>query len=154
MITDNPLPPYSSLEYQISERLSQKLLKITDNMQLKMLVVLNQCEIVGGTTNESVEFGSLIITESNLYLTTSKYGWLAEKLDQGIELVSTQLITNVAEVIRQKENENIFTIKYFNEVDNEESSWKCSFETIESLETTFHAIAQSWEKYFQVPLGS
>lgn len=123
-------------------------------MQLKMLVILNQCEISGRTSNESLEFVSIIITESNLYLTTSKYGWLADKLEQSIELTSTQLITNIAEVIKEKDNDCIFTIKYFNEIDNEESSWKCTFETSVVLDTTFHAIAHSWEKFFQVPLGN
>lgn len=151
-LSDNPLPCYSSLEYKISERLSQKLLRITDNAQLKMLAILNQCEISGRTAVESHELAAMVITESSLYLTTSKYGWLADKLDQGVELASTQPITNIADVAQ--ENDLIFVIKYFNENDNEESSWKCTFETPSSRDSTFQAIAQSWEKYFQVPLGS
>lgn len=117
-----------------------------------MLAILNQCEIIGRAENGSHKLAAVIITDASLYLTTPKYGWLADKLEQSIELASNQLITNIVEVDR--ENGRKFTIKYFNEIENDESSWKCTFETAAAADSTYEAIAHSWEKFFQVPLGN
>lgn len=154
---DNPLPCYSSLEYQISERLSQKLLHVTDNVQLKMLAILNQCAILCDThlavdASETHDLVAIIVTETNLYLTSSKYGWLAEKLDQNIELINTQLMTNVVGV--DPVDDHTFLINFLDEIENRDEVWKCKFETKSSLDSTFNAIAQSWEKLFQVPLAN
>lgn len=149
---DNPLPRYCSLEYQISERLSQKLLRVTDNVQLKMLAILSQCTITCEDTHETHSLVAIIITETKLYLTTSKYGWLADKLQQDIELVNTQLMTNI--VGADPIDDHTFLINFLEERENRVEMWKCQFETKASLDSTFNAIAQSWEKLFQVPLAN
>lgn len=140
------------MEYQISERLSQKLLHITDGVQLKMLAILHQCTITCDDTHETHDLVAIIVTETNLYLTSSKYGWLADKLEQNIELSNTQLMTNVVGV--DPIDEHTFLINFLDEIENHDEMWKCKFETKSSLDSTFNAIAQSWEKLFQVPLAN
>lgn len=149
---DNPLPCYCSLEYQISERVSQKLLQVTDNMQLKMLAILSQCTITSDDQRETHALVAIIVTETKLYVTTSKYEWLAEKLQQNIELVNTQLMTNIVGV--DSIDDRTFSINFLDESENRDEIWKCRFETSSSLDSTFNAIAQSWEKLFQVPLAN
>lgn len=150
--TDNPLPCYCSLEYQISERLSQKLLHITNNVQLKMLAILNRCKITCDNRRETHDFVSIIITETNLYLTSDNYGWLADRSEENIGLTNTQLITNIVGV--DPIDDCTFLINFLDEIENRDEMWKCRFETKSSLDSTFNAIAQSWEKLFQVPLAN
>lgn len=149
---DNPLPQYCTLEYQISERLSQKLLTITNNVQFKMLAILNECKITSDDINETLEYVTFITTETNLYVSTSKYGWLMEKSDQNVEIAQTQLMTNLVDV--NNITETSFCINFLDEINDRTELWKCSFETKSCLDSTFNAIAQSWEKLFQVPLAN
>lgn len=153
MCADNPLPCYCTLEYQISERISQKLLQITNNEQLKMLAILNNCKVISDDLNETYEYSALIITDEKLYLTTSKYGWLADKLDMDIEIARTQLMSNAVGGV-DNITDNSFTINFLDDIESRDETWQCTFETNACLESTFNAIAQSWEKLFQVPLAN
>lgn len=149
---DNPLPCYCTLEYQISERLSQKLLQVTENMQLKMLTILNECKIISDHLNETYECVAFITVDTQLYLTTSKYGWLMDKIDQPIKVAQSQPMTDLVSV------DNItdisFTMSFYDEFLKRHEAWDCTFETKASLDSTFAAIAQSWEKLFRVPLAN
>lgn len=117
-----------------------------------MLAILCQCTITCDDIHDTHALVAIIITETKLYLTTSKYGWLADKLQQNIELVNTQLMTNIVGV--DPIDEHTFLINFLEESENRDQIWKCQFETKSSLDSTFNAIAQSWEKLFQVPLAN
>lgn len=149
---DNPLPTFCSLEYQISERLSQKLLHVTKNAQLKMLALLNGCRISSDHLTESYEHVAFITTDTALYLIKSNYGWLMEKFEYEIQVAQEQPMTNLIEI--DDVTDTSFTIHYLDEINNRTELWRCIFETNSCLDSTFKAIAQSWEVLFQVPLGS
>lgn len=150
--SDNPLPVYCDLEYQISERISQKLLQITDNVQLKMLTILNYCKIIDQNGTSIVhEYAAFILTDSNLYVTTPKYGWTIEKLDRNIELAQMQLMTDLVDV--EQIDDVTFIISFLDEIHDRKEKWECKFETGSGLQNTFETLATSWEKLFEVPLS-
>lgn len=150
-LSDNPLPGDCDLEYQISERISQKLLQITDNMQLKMLSILNYCKIIDHkditTTHEYTAF---IITDDNLYMTKSKYGWLIKKLERNIEVAQTQKIQDL--VSYDRIDDTTFALNFLDETRDREEKWECKFETNSCLENTLESLKTPWEKLFKVPL--
>lgn len=142
---------YCDLEYQISERISQKLLQITDNVQLKMLTILNYCKIIDhNDTTTTHEYAAFILTDSNLYLTTPKYGWLVEKLDRRIDVAQTQKMTDLVDV--ELVDETTFNISFLDEIRDQKENWECKFETSTCLQNVFETLGASWEKIFKVPL--
>lgn len=154
---DNPLPDSCTLEYQISERLTQKLLKTTKNAQLKMLAILNECEISNEDGQSTQSLIGLIITATDLYLLPPKYRWITDiestAVDTAdIECYQQQLMSNLIEI--EKMNEQTLRINYLDENQDKMDQWTCTFETDESAESTLNAISQSWETLFGVPLGN
>lgn len=151
--SDNPLPGYCDLEYQISERISQKLLQITENVQLKMFAILSRCKIVEDDDSETYcEHGAFIVTDTHLYLTTAKYAWLMDKTERSVEVARAELMTDLVEV--DNVSGTTFAITFLDEIHNQKQVWHCAFETDSCLQNTLAAIAQSWEKLFKVPLIS
>lgn len=147
------MPVYCDLEYQISERISQKLLQITDNVQLKMLTILNSCKIIDTNGISTVhEYAAFILTDSKLYITKSNYGWLIEKLDRSIDVAQMQLMSDLVEVDRI--DETTFVIDFLDEIQEKTEKWECKFKTNTCLQNTFETLATSWEILFKVPLGS
>lgn len=117
-----------------------------------MFAILNKCVIVDDDDTETIcEHAAFIITDSHLYLTTSKYGWLMDKSERDVELKRTQFMTDLMEL--DNVNEKTFAITFLDEVRNEKQVWRCEFETASCLQNTLSAIAQSWEKLFKVPLN-
>lgn len=117
-----------------------------------MLAILNSCRITSDHLNETYEHVAFITTDSYLYLTTSKYGWLMEKFDYVLDIAQSQLMTNLVDI--DNVTDTSFTINFLDEINNRTELWECTFETNSSLDSTFKAIAQSWEEYFKVPLAN
>lgn len=117
-----------------------------------MFAILNQCVIVEDDDSETIcDHAAFIITDSHLYLTTSKYGWLMDKSERSVELTRVQFMTDLMEL--DNVNEKTFAITFLDEVRNEKQVWRCEFVTAACLQNTLSAIAQSWEKLFKVPLN-
>lgn len=118
-----------------------------------MFAILNCCIIRDNDESKTVhDFAALIVTDEHLYITTTKYGWLIDKLDQNIVVAKTQLMTDLVDV----ENINVttFAISFLDEIQDRKEKWTCHFETESCLNDTFAPIAQSWEKLFKVPLAN
>lgn len=120
-----------------------------------MLAVLNQCKVID--EDETIDdiihpFAALIITDSCLYLTKSTYAWLMEKCDRHIDLQQTQSMIDLVEV--ENIDETSFLIHFLDEISGHNEKWECNFETSACLQSTYDAIAQSWEKLFEVPLAN
>lgn len=152
MSTDNPLPMYCTLEYQISERLSQKLLKTTQNEQLKMLAILENCETSIDDIITAQALVGLIITESELFLICPTHKWLSDKYDVEIVTMQKQLMSNLVEV--EKLDDATLRINFLDENQDKCELWTCSFIESSCLESTMNAISLSWEKLFGVPLAN
>lgn len=114
-----------------------------------MLTILNECQITSEDLNETLPFVTFITTETHLYVTSSKYGWLS---NQNIAIAQSQLMTNLVDI--DNITDTSFSINFLDEINDRTALWKCTFETKGSLDSTFSAIAQSWEKLFQVPLAN
>lgn len=151
-LTDNPLPMYCTLEYQISERLSQKLLKTTGNAQLKMLAILDNCETSIDETNTTLGLVGLIITEKELFLLCPTHQWLSDKHDVEIVTLQKQFMDNLVEV--EKLDNKTLKINFLDENQDKCELWTCSFIEDTCLESTMNAISISWEKLFGVPLAN
>lgn len=95
---------------------------------------------------------AFITTDTHLYLTTSKYGWLMEKFDIDPQVAQVHPMTDLVAI--DNITDTSFTINFLDEINNQTYLWKCTFETNSCLDSTFKAIAQSWEEYFKVPLAN
>lgn len=116
-----------------------------------MLTILNCCKITDHNgTSTTHEFAAFILTDSNLYVTTPKYGWLIEKLDRRIDVAQIQKMTDLVDV--EHIDETTFNISFLDEICDQKENWECKFETSVSLQNTFETLAASWEKLFKVPL--
>lgn len=143
---------YCTLEYQISERFSQKLLKTTNNEQLKMLAILENCETSIDDAIVSRGLVGLIITENELFLICPTQQWLSDKYDVEIVTIQKQLMSNLVEV--EKLDNTTLRINYLDENQDKCELWTCSFIENSCLDSTMNAISISWEKLFGVPLAN
>lgn len=118
-----------------------------------MLAILNQCIITDNNDFDTAhEFTAIIITDTKLHVTTSKYSWLMDKTERSIEVARSQLMTDLVDV--EHIDETTFIITFLDEIREQKEKWHCVFETNSCLQNTFAAIAQSWEKLFKVPLSN
>lgn len=153
--SDNSLPPNCDLQYQPNELILKRLNTAVMDEQLNMCSVLNFCEITCENAKRSFSICCLLTTDSRLYLSSTKVGWLSSSSDHGsedLELCVTQFMSNLVEV--EHCSDNVFIINFLDETQDKCELWKCTFETAENANTCLNAINQSWEKLFGVPLIS
>lgn len=145
------MPDCCDLEYQISERFSQKLLQVTSNVQPRMLAILAHCKIIDyNDITTTYEYAAFIMTDSDVYVTKSDYGWLMERLDRIIDVAQTQSIRDLVHI--DHIDDTTFAINFLDETNDREEKWECKFETSSCLQNTFATIKTPWEKLFKVPL--
>lgn len=152
---DNSLPSTCDLQYQPNELLIKRLNSAVMDEQLNMCSVLNCCEITCENAKRTFNVCCLLTTDSRLYLSSTKVGWLSTTDDHDnddIELCITQFMSNLVEV--EHCTDNVFIINFLDETQDKCELWKCTFETSENANSCLNAIAQSWEKLFGVPLIS
>ncbi|XP_005181896.2 uncharacterized protein LOC101890827 isoform X1 [Musca domestica] len=152
---NNSLPPNCDLQYQPNELILKRLNTAVMDEQLNMCSVLNGCEITCENAKRSFSICCLLTTDSRLYLSSTKVGWLSSSSDHGsedLELCVTQFMSNLVEV--EHCSDNVFIINFLDETQDKCELWKCTFETAENANTCLNAINQSWEKLFGVPLIS
>lgn len=116
-----------------------------------MFTILNYCEITDHKDNKVVHaYPAFILTDSHLYVTTPKYGWLIEKLDRNIDVAQTQLMSDLVEV--ENIGETSFVLNFLDENRDQNEKWECKFETQSCLQNTLETLDTSWQKLFKVPL--
>ncbi|XP_065078704.1 serine/threonine-protein kinase 11-interacting protein isoform X2 [Ochlerotatus camptorhynchus] len=146
---DNPLPEYCTVDYQPSELLTNKLSKATGGEIVKILMVINFCDVLSDDVLQSVQLCTLLLTDSHLYL-AADIKWLNENSKYQIEAKFTQLMTNLVEL------EDIHSLSCrFNFMDEQEDkyeTWRIDFATVTAKESAVSTICNSWEKIFGVPL--
>lgn len=147
-MTGNPLPKTCNLEYQISECLQQKLMKLTDNASVIMFAILASCEI---SADEPVySWLGLVVTETNFYLLTPSLKWLSKTNGVEMDVLRIQPMTNLVQA--EKQNECLYAMNFLDDEKNHYELWKCTFETETCARSTLTAIGHSWEKVFGVSL--
>lgn len=118
-----------------------------------MFTILNHCKVIDHNDSTVVyNHPAFILTDSHLYVTKSKYGWLIEKLDRSIEVARMQLMTDLVEV--EHVDDTTFVISFLDENRDQKENWECKFDTSSCLQNTFETLAASWEKLFKVPLAN
>lgn len=149
VFTDNPLPEYCTFDYQPSELLTNKLSKATGGELVKILMVLNFCDVLSDDVLQSVQLCTLLLTDSHLYL-AADIKWLNENSKYQIEAKYTQLMTNLVEL------EDIHSLScrlnFMDEQEDKYETWRMDFATVTAKESAVSTICNSWEKIFGVPL--
>ncbi|XP_058455943.1 uncharacterized protein LOC131433132 isoform X2 [Malaya genurostris] len=148
---DNPLPEYCTFDYQSSELLTAKLGKVTKGEMVKILMIVNFCDVLSNDELQSVQLCTLLLTDNHLHL-AADIKWLNESSKYPIEPKYTQLMTNLVEL----ENINGVSCRlhFMDEQEDKYETWRIDFATDTAKESTVTTICSSWEKIFGVPLIS
>ncbi|XP_062545244.1 serine/threonine-protein kinase 11-interacting protein isoform X2 [Armigeres subalbatus] len=146
---DNPLPEYCTFDYQPSELLTNKLGKATGGEMVKILMVINFCEVLSDDVLQSLQLCTLLLTDSQLYLAPD-IKWLNENSKYQIEPKYTQLMSNLIEL------EDIHSLScrlnFIDEKEDKYETWRIDFATVTAKESVVSTICNSWQKIFGVPL--
>uniref|UniRef100_A0A182K0A9 LKB1 serine/threonine kinase interacting protein 1 N-terminal domain-containing protein n=1 Tax=Anopheles christyi TaxID=43041 RepID=A0A182K0A9_9DIPT len=146
---ENPLPQYCTVDYQPSEILNGKLKKAAKGEHVKMVMIINFCDVLLNDELESVQLSTLLVTEGNLMLTTD-IRWLNESSAYPVEPKYAQLMTNIVEL--EDVNELSCRLNYMDEQEDKYETWRLDFATTTAKESTVSTICHLWEKIFGVPL--
>uniref|UniRef100_A0A182QE98 LKB1 serine/threonine kinase interacting protein 1 N-terminal domain-containing protein n=1 Tax=Anopheles farauti TaxID=69004 RepID=A0A182QE98_9DIPT len=146
---ENPLPQYCTIDYQPSDLLNGKLRKAAKGEQVKMVMVINFCDVLLNDELESVQLSTLLVTENNLML-TSDIKWLNESSAYPVVPRFSQLMTNIVEL--EDVNELSCRLNYMDEKEDKYETWRLDFATTSAKESTVSTICHLWEKIFGVPL--
>ncbi|XP_055596740.1 uncharacterized protein LOC129746859 isoform X2 [Uranotaenia lowii] len=148
---DNPLPEYCTFDYQPSEVLTGKLSKATKSETVKLMTVINFCEVLSDEVLQSLQLATLLLTDNNLYLAPD-IKWLNESSKHQIESKYTQLMTNLVEL--EDVNSMSCRLNFMDEQEDKYETWRIDFATATAKESAVTTICHSWEKIFGVPLIS
>uniref|UniRef100_A0AAG5DCX1 LKB1 serine/threonine kinase interacting protein 1 N-terminal domain-containing protein n=1 Tax=Anopheles atroparvus TaxID=41427 RepID=A0AAG5DCX1_ANOAO len=146
---ENPLPQYCTLDYQPSDLLNGKLRKATNGESVKMVMVINFCDVLSNDELKSVQLSTLVVTENKLILTPD-IRWLNESSAYPIEPKFSQLMTNIVEL--EDVNELSCRLNYMDEQEDKYETWSLDFATLTAKESTVSTICDLWENIFGVPL--
>ncbi|XP_021700216.1 serine/threonine-protein kinase 11-interacting protein isoform X1 [Aedes aegypti] len=146
---ENPLPEYCTFDYQPSELLTNKLSKATNGEMVKILMVINFCEVLSDDVLQNVQLCTLLLTDSQLFLAPD-IKWLNENSKYQIESKYTQLMSNLIEL------EDIHSLScrlnFIDEKEDKYETWRIDFATVTAKESAVSTICNSWQNIFGVPL--
>lgn len=158
LFSDQSLPVQCELLHQPANCILKRLneASMAGGGQFQMCALLNYCNITCGAAKRCLTPCALLNTNSHLFLSSNKMGWLASSTtdsfeeEHELELCLTQLMSNLVNVTRLSATECI--INFLDETSNTTAIWQCCFETQENADSCLNTIAQSWEELFGVPL--
>ncbi|XP_055639724.1 serine/threonine-protein kinase 11-interacting protein isoform X2 [Toxorhynchites rutilus septentrionalis] len=148
---DNPLPEYCTFDSQSSEILMGKLNKATKGDIVKILTMVNFCDVLSDDVLQSMQMSTLLLTDNHLYLATD-IKWLNENSKYQIEPKYTQLMSNLVEL--EDINDLSCRLNFMDEQEDKYETWRIDFATGSAKESTVSTICNLWEKIFGVPLIS
>uniref|UniRef100_A0A1Q3FB54 Putative leucine-rich repeat protein n=1 Tax=Culex tarsalis TaxID=7177 RepID=A0A1Q3FB54_CULTA len=148
---DNPLPEYCTLDYQPSELLTGKLSKATKGEMVKILMIINFCDVLSDDVLQSIQLSTLLLTDNHLYL-AADIRWLSDSSKYQIEPKYTQLMTNLVEL--EDINSVSCRLNFMDEQEDKYETWRIDFATDTAKESAVSTVCNSWEKIFGVPLIS
>ncbi|XP_058062934.1 uncharacterized protein LOC131212885 isoform X2 [Anopheles bellator] len=147
---ENPLPPYCTLDYQPSEVLINKLKKAANGDVVKMVMVINFCDVVSNDELKSVHLSTLLVTEKHLMLIPD-IRWINESSAYPVQPKFTQLVVDIVEF--EDINERSCRLSYVDEQEDKEETWSLDFATPTAKESTVNTICHLWETFFGVPMN-
>lgn len=147
--SDNSLPDTCSLDYSISENLTNKIAKLGGSSKIKMLCLLNECDITLDGNSIILKKHLCVVTETNIIL-VQHFNWLSDDLKDEIDSENSQVMCNLVEV--EELNSRSFSLNFLDEIEEKCELWNLTFETDTSMSSTLDSIAECWEKLFGVPL--
>lgn len=150
-LVDNPLPEYCTLDYQPSELLTGKLNKATKGEMVKILMIINFCDVLSDDVLQSLQLSTLLLTDNHLYL-SADIKWLSDSSKYQIEPKYTQLMTNLVEL--EDINSLSCRLNFMDEQEDKYETWRIDFATDTAKESAVTTVCHSWEKIFGVPLIS
>lgn len=140
----------------------QKLLKITDQSDVKCLSIIQSCatSLASATASDpsqdvpkaKTEVAALLVTADAIHLTTS-FGWLCENIADKMfsnRATMSQPMTNLVEL--ENVTLSTFTLSFMDELENTIEKWRFVFESYPRIAATLEAIDDIWRKIFSVPL--
>lgn len=143
------MPEVCSLDYSISENLTNKIAKLGGSSKTKMLCLLNECDIKLDGNSIILNKHLCIVTETNIIL-VQNFNWISDDLKEEIESQNSQAMSNLVEV--EELNSKSFSLNFLDEIEEKCELWNLTFETDTAMSSTLNSIADSWEKLFGVPL--
>lgn len=146
---DNPLPEYCTIDYQPSELLTGKLNMAAAGEIVKILMVINFCDVLSDDVLQSVQLSTLLLTDNHFYL-AADIKWLNENSKYQIESKYTQLMTNLVEL--EEINNLSCRLNFMDEQEDKYETWRIDFATVTAKESAVTTVCHSWEKIFGVPL--
>ncbi|XP_050086159.1 serine/threonine-protein kinase 11-interacting protein isoform X2 [Anopheles aquasalis] len=146
---ENPLPPYCTLDYQPSDLLNSKLKKAANGDAVKMVMIVNFCDVVSNDELQSVQLSTLVITAKHLMLVPD-IRWINESSAYPVVPKFTQLVIDIVEL--EEINDLSCRLHYANEQEDKEETWSLIFATETAKESTVNTICQLWEMFFGVPM--
>lgn len=149
--SDNSLPDSCSLDYSVSENLTDKIAKLGGSSKIKMLCVLNECDIILDGNSLTLKKHLCVVTDTNIIL-VKHFNWITGDLNDEINSENSQVMINLVEV--EELNSKSFSLNFLDEIEEKCELWKLTFETDTSMRSTLNSIAECWEKLFGVPLLS
>jgi hypothetical protein len=145
------MPDTCCLDYQVSERNTQKLQQLTNQKQIKTLTIFNECKVTIDEQHQINDTGALCVTDTDLFLTQIDTNWLSDNnTTANITVSNRQEMSNLIEV--DFVDETTFKLNFMNENEDKFEMWKLTFETTQTAENTIKTISSWWEKIFGVPL--
>ncbi|XP_055544801.1 uncharacterized protein LOC129729914 isoform X2 [Wyeomyia smithii] len=148
---ENPLPEYCTLDCQPSELLNGKLSKATNEDMVKILMIINFCDVLSNDELQSIQLCTLLLTDTNFYV-AADIKWLNENRKYPIEPKFSQLMTNLVEL--EDINSLSCRLHFMDEQEDKYETWRIDFATETAKESTVTTVCNSWEKIFGVPLIS
>uniref|UniRef100_A0A2M4B9R5 Putative serine/threonine-protein kinase 11-interacting protein n=1 Tax=Anopheles marajoara TaxID=58244 RepID=A0A2M4B9R5_9DIPT len=146
---ENPLPPYCTLDYQPSDLLNSKLKKAANGDAVKMVMIVNFCDVVSNDELQSVQLSTLVITSKHLMLVPD-IRWINESSAYPVVPKFTQLVIDIVEL--EEMNDFSCRLHYANEQEDKEETWSLIFATETAKESTVNTISQLWENFFGVSM--
>ncbi|XP_052870347.1 uncharacterized protein LOC128275771 isoform X2 [Anopheles cruzii] len=147
---ENPLPTYCTLDYQPSDVLINKLKKAANGDVVKMVMIINFCDVVSNDELKSVHLSTLLVTEKHLMLIPD-IRWINESSAYPVQPKFTQLVVDIVEF--EDINDLSCRLSYVDEQEDKEETWSLGFATPTAKESTVNTICHLWETFFGVPMN-
>lgn len=142
-----------------SQALNKKLMRITDNNELKYLSIFKSCntsigsaqdaDTVEGTPLKSLGYGMMLVTTEAIHLVTN-FRWLCENAVVNNDDILTQPMTNLVEL--DNLTNSSFTLNFMDELENTIERWKFTYESFSRIGKTLETIDGIWRQIFCLPL--